>query len=150
MLRRRQQADKINARLLGVSESSGRRAITGTCLILGGHGFVGSAVSTVLSDAGWDITVAGRGDVQQLAGSRPATPDRKPLIGSIPNWEGLYLATGHTARGVHLSFITAKMIHDSILGSDNQQLFDYAAFSPARFNTSRELDHQEDSPIFEG
>ena len=88
--------------------------------------------------------------VQQLAGSRPATPDRKPLIGSIPNWEGLYLATGHTARGVHLSFITAKMIHDLILGSGNQQLFDYAAFSPTRFNASRELDYQEDPPIFEG
>ena len=88
--------------------------------------------------------------VQQLAGSRPTTPDRKPLVGSIPDWEGLYLATGHTARGVHLSFVTAKMMHDYVLGLDNQQAFDYKAFSPARFNTLTKLTFQKDSPVFEG
>ena len=70
VLRRRQQADKINARLLGVSESSGRRAITGTCLIIGGRGFVGSAISAVAQERGWQVTIAGRAEIQQLAGSK--------------------------------------------------------------------------------
>ncbi|MFP6672230.1 MAG: hypothetical protein VB857_12515, partial [Pirellulaceae bacterium] len=70
VLRRRQQADKINARLLGVSESSGRRAITGTCLIIGGRGFVGSAISAVAQERGWQVTIAGRSESESLAGSR--------------------------------------------------------------------------------
>ena len=88
--------------------------------------------------------------VQQLAGSRPTTPDRKPLIGSVPNWQGLYLATGHTARGIHLSFITARMIQNYVLGLPLDSTFDHQVFSPARFNNPQQLISQKDPPVFEG
>ncbi len=37
--------------------------------------------------------------VQQLAGSRPLSPDSKPIIGPVPGREGVLLATGHTTKG---------------------------------------------------
>ena len=40
--------------------------------------------------------------VQQLAGSRPLSPDSKPIIGPVPGREGVLLATGHTTKGIHL------------------------------------------------
>ncbi|MCP4811169.1 MAG: NAD-dependent epimerase/dehydratase family protein [Planctomycetaceae bacterium] len=49
---------------------SGSRFITGTCLILGGRGFVGSGVAVAAREAGWDVTVAGRAEVAGLSGAR--------------------------------------------------------------------------------
>ena len=40
--------------------------------------------------------------VQQLAGSRPLSPDRMPIIGPVPGKAGVVLATGHTTKGIHL------------------------------------------------
>lgn len=69
VLRRWQQADKINARFLGFLMGGRRRAITGTCLIIGGRGFVGSAISAVAEELGWQVTIAGRTESQSLAGT---------------------------------------------------------------------------------
>ena len=52
--------------------------------------------------------------VQQLAGSRPLSPDSKPIIGPVPGWDGIYLATGHTTKGIHLGPITGRIIADHI------------------------------------
>ena len=52
--------------------------------------------------------------VQQLAGSRPLSPDGKPIIGPIPGWDGIYLATGHTTKGIHLGPITGRIIADYV------------------------------------
>ncbi len=70
---------------------------------------------------------------QQMAGSRPASPDRMPIIGPVPGWEGIYLAMGHTTSGIHLAPITARMIRDSILKGSPQESFDTTAFLPDRF-----------------
>lgn len=55
--------------------------------------------------------------ILQTACLRPLTPDGLPIIGEIPQWDGVYLATGHWTKGILLSPATAYMITQLILGS---------------------------------
>ena len=71
--------------------------------------------------------------VQQLAGSRPLSPDGRPIIGPIPGWEGIYLATGHTTKGIHLGPITGRIIADYVTHGRPQFPADLDAFLPRRF-----------------
>ncbi len=71
--------------------------------------------------------------VQQLAGSRPLSPDSKPIIGPVPGWDGIHLATGHTTKGIHLGPITGRIIADYIRGGSTQVVSDMAEFLPDRF-----------------
>ena len=71
--------------------------------------------------------------VQQLAGSRPLSPDSKPIIGPVPGWDGIHLATGHTTKGIHLGPITGRIIADYISGGSTQALSDMSEFLPDRF-----------------
>lgn len=70
--------------------------------------------------------------VQQLAGVRPMTPDRMPLLGPAPSTSGLYLATGHGTKGVHLAAGTAKVITDLITTGISSLPVDIGEFSPTR------------------
>lgn len=45
---------------------------------------------------------------------RPWTEDELPLIGAVPGWEHLYLATGHGYKGVTLALVTGKSVADLI------------------------------------
>jgi glycine oxidase len=49
------------------------------------------------------------------AGLRPATPDRLPLLGPLPGWENVTLATGHFRNGVLLAPLTGLLIADWVL-----------------------------------
>ena len=71
--------------------------------------------------------------VQQLAGSRPMTPDRMPLIGPVPGWDGVLLATGHGTKGVHLAPITGKIIAGWALRGGPGVSFELDHCLPARF-----------------
>lgn len=51
----------------------------------------------------------------EWAGLRPATPDSLPLIGSVPGFDGLYLATGHGMLGMTHAPATAKALVPLIL-----------------------------------
>ena len=73
--------------------------------------------------------------VQQLAGSRPLSPDSKPIIGPVPGWDGVLLATGHTTKGIHLGPITGRIIADYILSSSTEVVSDMSEFLPDRFAT---------------
>ncbi len=44
------------------------------------------------------------------AGLRPKTPDSRPLLGPIPSWENVVIASGHGGFGVLLSAITGEMV----------------------------------------
>jgi glycine oxidase len=69
--------------------------------------------------------------VQHLAGLRPLSRDDRPIIGPVPGLEGAYLATGHGRKGIHLSFVTGRIIADLILrGGTSLPL---APFLPGRF-----------------
>ncbi|GCE51091.1 glycine oxidase [Thermosporothrix hazakensis] len=69
--------------------------------------------------------------VRAWAGIRPRTPDLRPLLGPLPGWENVFVATGHNSVGVMLSAITGKVIADFILNREQPQLMQ--SFLPARF-----------------
>ncbi len=71
--------------------------------------------------------------VQQLAGSRPLSPDSKPIIGPVPGREGVLLATGHTTKGIHLGPITGRIITDYICRGSTLVVSDMGEFLPDRF-----------------
>ena len=78
--------------------------------------------------------------VQQLAGSRPLSPDRFPIIGPVPGWEGIVLATGHGTKGVHLGPLTGRTVAEYILGGCVQvpEIIEFC--SPGRFASAAEAD----------
>lgn len=45
---------------------------------------------------------------QAWAGLRPRTPDAWPILGRLPGWENVLVATGHSSVGVMLSGITGQ------------------------------------------
>ena len=71
--------------------------------------------------------------VQQLAGSRPLSPDGKPIIGPVPGAKNVLLATGHTTKGIHLGPITGRIIADYICRGSTRVVSDMRQFLPDRF-----------------
>ena len=65
------------------------------------------------------------------AGLRPATPDRLPLLGRVPGWQGITLATGHFRNGILLAPVSGLLIAD-LLRRERPRLA-LEAFDPARF-----------------
>lgn len=80
--------------------------------------------------------------VEQLAGSRPLSPDRVPIIGPVPGKEGVVLATGHTTKGIHLGPSTAKAVAEYIQGGCKQVPESIKLFLPERFAGMTEADFQ--------
>ena len=66
-----------------------------------------------------------------LAGLRPGSPDDAPLLGPVPGWDGLHIATGHYRNGILLSAITGKLITDHITGEEPELM---THFSSKRFS----------------
>ncbi len=81
--------------------------------------------------------------VEQLAGSRPLSVDRKPIIGPVPGLDGVLLATGHSTKGIHLAPITARMIASYVFGEVPAFKFNPEAFAPARFTGLKSPDFHE-------
>ena len=50
--------------------------------------------------------------VRRTACLRPLSADELPIIGKVPGWDNVYLATGHGAQGILLSTVTARIITD--------------------------------------
>ena len=78
--------------------------------------------------------------VQQLAGSRPLSPDTFPIIGPMPGWEGVILATGHGTKGVHLGPVTGRTLAEYVMAGCVQVPELLEAFSPARFSAESDPD----------
>lgn len=64
------------------------------------------------------------------AGLRPGTPDGLPMMGALPGYENVWVATGHFRSGILLGPITGELMADAILGGSSEAL---APFDPARF-----------------
>ncbi len=79
--------------------------------------------------------------VQQLAGSRPLSPDSKPIIGPVPGRDGVFLATGHTTKGIHLGPITGRIIADYIDRGSTDVVADMSEFLPDRFANFADADY---------
>lgn len=53
--------------------------------------------------------------VQSWAGLRPATTDRRPYLGAVPDFDGVIAATGHFRTGLGLAPLTAEVVADLVL-----------------------------------
>ncbi len=65
------------------------------------------------------------------AALRPGSPDGLPIIGPLPGYDNVYVATGHFRNGVLLAPITGKLVAQLIL--EGQTEMPLAPFSPERF-----------------
>ena len=69
--------------------------------------------------------------VEGRAGVRPGSPDDVPIMGPVPGWEGLSIASGHDAVGVMLSPGTGLLMAEYISAGDALPL---GPFSITRFS----------------
>ena len=65
-------------------------------------------------------------------GLRPLTSDRMPILGSVPGFNGIYLATGHGPSGLQLGPLTGKLMSDLML--DQNIKIDLSDFRVDRFS----------------
>lgn len=65
-------------------------------------------------------------------GLRPMTPDGLPVLGLVPRYDNLYVATGHAMMGISLSQVTGALMADLISRGSTDA--DLSPFSPARFS----------------
>jgi glycine oxidase len=54
------------------------------------------------------------------AGLRPGSPDGLPIIGRLPGWENVYVATGHFRNGILLGPVTGKLVAQLITGKPTE------------------------------
>jgi glycine oxidase len=66
------------------------------------------------------------------AGLRPVSDDAMALIGDLPGWEGVFLATGHGRNGVLLAPYTGQLVADHLLNGVHIP----STFAPARFGAA--------------
>lgn len=64
-------------------------------------------------------------------GWRPMSVDDVPLIGAVPDADGLWLATGHGMMGVGMSAGTGQLLADLMTG--DRAAIDPAPYAPSRF-----------------
>ena len=65
-----------------------------------------------------------------LAGLRPGSGDDLPVIGRMPGYDNVLVASGHYRNGILLSLATGEVVADLVEGSNGQLLSD---FDPGRF-----------------
>ena len=82
-----------------------------------------SALVPVLAD--WPLHSA-------WAGLRPVSPDGLPLLGRVPGWDNVHVATGHGRNGILLTPITGALMAEHLLHDAPLP----TAFDPARFGSN--------------
>ena len=65
------------------------------------------------------------------AGLRPGSPDGLPMLGPVPGWEGLSVASGHFRKGILLSPITGRLMAQLL--TEGRTEVSLEPFSPSRF-----------------
>ncbi len=77
------------------------------------------------------FAIGARLDDSPWLGSRPVTPDMRPVIGPAPRHKRLWFAFGHAHHGLTLAAITGRLLAEAIeTGSPSAELM---PFAPARF-----------------
>ena len=69
--------------------------------------------------------------VQQTACLRPLAADGEPLLGRVPGWDGVYMATGTGRKGILLGPAMGRITADIITKGGSDIPID--AFDPGRF-----------------
>lgn len=96
------------------------RAVT-----LGALAWMAGAAASLVPD------LAGAPLVTTWAGLRPATPDRRPVLGRLPGYENVLVASGHFRHGILLAPLTAEVVRALAAGRDPD--VDLAPLDPGRF-----------------
>ena len=68
------------------------------------------------------------------AGLRPGSPDDLPILGPVPGWEGLSVASGHFRKGILLAPITGRLMAQWL--TQGRTEISLEPFSPSRFAAS--------------
>jgi D-amino-acid dehydrogenase len=71
--------------------------------------------------------------VEMRVGLRPLCVDRLPVLGRIPDVEGVFLATGHGSTGLQLGPYSAKLVAALLLGENlpiDLRPFEVTRFAP--------------------
>ena len=90
------------------------------------------AIADLLERGTTVVPALSDGRVERMwSGFRPFCEDGLPVIGGLPRWENVSVATGHFTMGITGSPITAKIIKELIVNRHWDQSMDI--FSPARF-----------------
>jgi len=100
--------------LSGVNETLDRRRIAG---ILAG---IGRYLRQPVQE----------GEGLEWVGMRPLTPDGLPLLGRVPGYRNLSVATGHAMLGITMAPVTGEAMADLMNGGSTDAL---APFDPGRF-----------------
>jgi D-amino-acid dehydrogenase len=70
--------------------------------------------------------------ISEGVGYRPCTPDQLPVIGRVPGYENLIIASGHCRLGVTLAPATGDMVKSLVTGSATRDALS-THFDPSRF-----------------
>jgi D-amino-acid dehydrogenase len=65
--------------------------------------------------------------VEVRVGTRPASPDGRPLLGPVPGWSNAFLAAGHGADGLLLGPYSALLVARRVLGAEPSDAGEQAA-----------------------
>jgi D-amino-acid dehydrogenase len=65
-------------------------------------------------------------------GLRPTSPDDRPVLGPIPGWDNVWVATGHGANGLLLGPYSAKLLAEQMVDVAGQVAIP-DELAPARF-----------------
>jgi D-amino-acid dehydrogenase len=109
-------------RLSGTMEIGARSDLISAPRIEG----IRAAGAAALGD--WARTAAPRG---VFAGNRPMTPDGLPILGFLPGYDNVFVATGHQMLGITLAAATAAAVAQSL--RDGRLPEHLRALSPERF-----------------
>jgi len=94
-------------------------------------------VAAIARSAGWairgwpEVTPASGPGVQIWNGPRPMTPDGLPVIGRLPGYRNLIVASGHAMLGVTLAPATGEAVAELVTTGRAPDAI--APFDPARF-----------------
>ncbi len=72
----------------------------------------------------------GEAEGTEWVGMRPLTPDGLPMLGKVPGFDNLFLATGHAMLGVTLAPVTGEVMADLMTGEGSPIA---KPFDPGRF-----------------
>lgn len=93
-----------------------------------------AGVSSILAGATAMVPSLDQATVRDAwAGLRPGSADGLPLLGPLPNWDGVIMATGHYRNGILLAPITGRLISQFITGAKPEVPLE--PFNPGRFGT---------------
>ena len=124
---------------VAISPLEGMIRLSGTMELSGlNHHIRPERVAAIARSAGWALrgwpreTPTSGPNVRVWTGPRPMTPDGLPVIGWLPGYRNLAVASGHAMLGVTLATATGEAVAEMVATAGVPEIL--AAFDPGRFS----------------